>query len=178
MAIQDFTPPAKRAHEQISAETTPSVSASSTKCCCHCDVTHSSSGHSTGTSAMFEVAGAIEALSDNFLKPSSSANLTSPQWHGAAICLLKEDGDLSDNEQVVAIWLFSCKTSIADSCLSIKKKSTCTLFIQFKLLAIANHYGFIAIYTLCMHLDISHLIIADNTVIVLPLFLYLLITNS
>ena len=82
---------------------------------------------------MFKVAGAIKALADSFLKPSSSANLTSPQQCGAAIHILKEDGDLSDNKQVAAIWLFSHKTLVADSYLSIKKKSTHTLFIQFKI---------------------------------------------
>ena len=79
---------------------------------------------------MFEVAGAIKALTDSFLKPSGSQNLASPQQCGAAIHMLEEDGDLSDNEQVAAIRLFSCKTSVADSYLSIKKKSTRTLFIQ------------------------------------------------
>lgn len=128
MVIQDSTPP-KKAWKCSSAETTLSISASSTKHCC-CDVTHSSSGCSNGTNAMFEVAGAIKALTDSFVEPSGSWNLTLPQQHGTAICMLEEDGDLSNNEQVTAICLFSCKTSVADSYLSIKKNTTHTLFIQ------------------------------------------------
>ena len=61
-------------------------------------------------------------------------------------------------------------------CLSRRRALTLSSFSSR--LVITNHYGFIVIYTLCMHLNISHLIMADNTVIVLPLFLYLLITNS
>jgi hypothetical protein len=80
---------------------------------------------------MFSVAGAIEALADTFVEPSGDpAMLTSPQRRTAAIAKLEEDADLSDNEQIKAIRLFSRKTFIADSYLAISKKSTRTLYIQ------------------------------------------------
>jgi hypothetical protein len=80
---------------------------------------------------MFSVAGAIESLADSFAEPS--ARLKSPERRKAAIQLLDKDDDLSDNEQVQAIRLFSRHTSIADTYLAIQKKVTCTLYIQSEL---------------------------------------------
>jgi len=82
---------------------------------------------------MFSVAGAIESLADRFAESSDPAVLTSPQRRSAAIHLLEEDGDLSDNEQVQAIHLFSRRTAAADSYLAIKKKAIRTLYIQSEL---------------------------------------------
>ena len=90
----------------------------------------SGSGRS-GTDAMFSVAGAIESLADSFAEPS--AGLKSPEHQKAAIQLLDKDDDLSDNEQVQAIRLFSRHTSIADTYLAIQKKVTRTLYIQSEL---------------------------------------------
>ena len=92
----------------------------------------SHSGHS-GTDAMFSVVGAIKSLADHFAESSNDGNSTSPQHHSASINLLEEDGDLSDNEQVQAIRLFSHHTPIADSYLAIKKKATHTCYIQSEL---------------------------------------------
>jgi hypothetical protein len=80
---------------------------------------------------MFSVTGAIESLADSFAEPS--ARPKSPEHQKAAIQLLDKDDDFSDNEQVQAICLFSCHTSIADTYLAIQKKVTCTLYIQSKL---------------------------------------------
>jgi hypothetical protein len=97
-------------------------------------VSRSHSGRS-GTDAMFSVVGAIESLADRFTESSNDpGNLTSPQRRSAAINLLEEDGDLSDNEQVQAIRLFSRRTTIADSYLAIKKKATRTRYIQSEIL--------------------------------------------
>jgi len=93
-------------------------------------VRRSSSGRS-GTDAMFSVAGAIESLAESFAEPSGA--LKSPERRRAAIQLLNNDDDLSDNEQVQAICLFSRHTSIADTYLAIQKKATRTLYIQSEL---------------------------------------------
>jgi len=93
----------------------------------------SGSGRS-GTDAMFSVAGAIESLADRFVEsPNGSSNLSTPQRRSAAINLLEEDDDLSDNEQVQAIRLFSQRTAVADSYIAIKKKTTRTRYIQSEL---------------------------------------------
>lgn len=120
--------PAKHIGKKRSAlEMTPSLSASASKR--HAG-SRSRSGRS-GTDAMFSVAGAIEALADSFT--DGPASLTSPQRRSSAIAQLDEDADLSENEQVQAIRLFSRHTSIADSYLAIKKKSVRTLYIQSEL---------------------------------------------
>lgn len=93
-------------------------------------VNRSGSGRS-GTDAMFSVAGAIETLAESFAKPSGG--LKSPERRKAAIQLLDKDDDLSENEQVQAIRLFSRHTSIADTYLAIQKKGTRTLYIQSEL---------------------------------------------
>jgi hypothetical protein len=88
----------------------------------------------SGTDAMFSVAGAIESLADQFVEsPSGSSNLSTPQRRSAAINLLEEDDDLSDNEQVQAIRLFSQCTAVANSYIAIKKKTTHTCYIQSEL---------------------------------------------
>jgi hypothetical protein len=86
----------------------------------------------SGTDAMFFIARAIESLADSFAEPP--ARLKSPERHKAAIEMLDKDDDLSDNEQVHAIHLFSCHTSIADTYLAITKKSKRTLYIQSELM--------------------------------------------
>lgn len=83
---------------------------------------------------MFSMAGAIESLADWFTESSDPASLTSPQRRSAAIHLLEEDGDLSDNEEVQAIRLFSRRTAVADSYLAIKKKATRTRYVQLELM--------------------------------------------
>ena len=90
-----------------------------------------SGGRGSGTDAMFSVAGAIETLADKFDEPGS---VTSPERRRAAIHRLEEDDDLSETEQVAAIRLFSHRTTIADSYLAIKKKSTRTRYIQSELI--------------------------------------------
>ena len=84
--------------------------------------------------AMFSMAGAIEPLADWFAESSDPTSLTSPQQRSAAIHLPKEDGDLSDDEKVQAIHLFSHRTAVADSYLAIKKKATCIRYVQSELL--------------------------------------------
>ena len=114
-------------------ETTPSNSASSVKR----QQTGSQSSNRLGsgrfgTDAMFSIAGAIESLADSFAEPPTG--LKSPERRKAAIEMLDKDDDLSDNEQVHAIRLFSRHTSIVDTYLAITKKSKCTLYIQSELM--------------------------------------------
>jgi hypothetical protein len=75
---------------------------------------------------MFSIAGATEPLADQFVEsPNGSSNLSTPQHCSAAINLLEQDDDLSNNEQVQAIRLFSQRTAVANSYIAIKKKTTC-----------------------------------------------------
>lgn len=85
----------------------------------------------TGADGVFSLAEAIDSLSHNF---ATDTGPTSPERRRAAIDLLDEDGDLSENEQVQAIRLFSRRTAIADSYTSIKKKSVRTRYIQQEIL--------------------------------------------
>jgi hypothetical protein len=71
-----------------------------------------------------------ETLADKF---DESGGVASPERRRAAIHCLEEDDDLSETEQVAAVRLFSRKTTIADSYLAIKKKSTRTRYIQSEL---------------------------------------------
>lgn len=82
----------------------------------------------TGTDGMFSLAGAINNLADSFT--AGDGALASPRRRQAAITLLDKDADLSENEQVQAIRLFSRHTAIADSYMSIQNKSTRTRYIQ------------------------------------------------
>ncbi|KAF7965578.1 hypothetical protein HWV62_42846 [Athelia sp. TMB] len=111
--------PARRTSKKRSAlDMTPSLSASAGKRC--------RSG-ATGVDGVFSLAGAIDLLAQNF---APNVGPTSPQRRQAAITLLDEDDDLSENEQVRAIHLFSRHTAIADSYTSIKKKAVRTRYIQ------------------------------------------------
>ncbi|KIM78639.1 hypothetical protein PILCRDRAFT_11097 [Piloderma croceum F 1598] len=113
------SPPVGTGRKRSAAEMTPlaSVSRMKRQQSDSQSVSHSASGRS-GTDAMFSVAGTISSLAESFAEDPSI--LTSPQRHKAAIQLLDENDDLSENEQVQAI--------------SIKKKITCTLYIQSELL--------------------------------------------
>lgn len=91
------------------------------------DAKHCRSGR-TGTDGMFSLVGAINNLADSFA--AGDGALASPQHCQAAITLLDENADLSENEQVQAIRLFSRHTAIADSYMSIQNKSTRTRYIQ------------------------------------------------
>lgn len=119
--------------KRSASEMTPSVSASRAKRRHNGShsVNRSGSGRS-GTDAMFSVAGAISSLAESFAE--DTIILTSPQRRKAAIHKLAEDDDLSENEQVQAIRLFSRQTAVADSYLAIKKKTTRTLYIQSELM--------------------------------------------
>jgi hypothetical protein len=127
------TKPTGRKRSAIEMTPSTSISSSKRQNTHNQSVSRSHSGRS-GTDAMFSVAGAIESLADRFAESNDPGNLTSPQRRSAAINLLEEDGDLSDNEQVQAIRLFSRHTTVADSYIAIKKKATRTRYIQSELL--------------------------------------------
>lgn len=83
---------------------------------------------------MFSIANAMGKVAGMLDEPHTGGLLTSPQRRSAAIEKLEDDEDLSDHEQVEAISIFSCNTHIADSYLTIKKKSIRTSFIQAEIL--------------------------------------------
>ena len=84
------------------------------------------------SSAIFELAGQLGSIAKTF--EPTSGGLSSPERRRLAIQLLEKDGDLSDNEEVAAIRLFSRNTAVADSFVSITKKATRTAFVQAELL--------------------------------------------
>ncbi|OAX39376.1 hypothetical protein K503DRAFT_645862, partial [Rhizopogon vinicolor AM-OR11-026] len=124
------TPIKRNDRKRSAAEMTPLVSLSSRKRPTSRSIRRSASGRGSGTDAIFLVAGAIETLADTF---DQSGGVTSLQRRRAAIQRLEEDDELSETEQVAAIRLFSRQTTIANSYLAIKKKSTRTRYIQSEL---------------------------------------------
>ena len=80
---------------------------------------------------MVELAGQLGNIAKSF--EPIAAGLTSPERCHIAIQLLEKDGDLSENEEVDAIRLFSRNTTIADSYTAISKKTTRTAFIHAEL---------------------------------------------
>ncbi|OJA15742.1 hypothetical protein AZE42_05264 [Rhizopogon vesiculosus] len=124
------TPIKRNNRKRPAAEMTPLVSLTSRKRPTSRSIRRSANGRDSGTDAMFLVAGAIEALADTF---DQSGGVTSLECRRAAIRRLEEDDELSETEQVAAVRLFSRQTTIANSYLAIKKKSTRTRYIQSEL---------------------------------------------
>src|SRR5437588_12297397 len=81
--VDGLETPIKRSNQKCSAaEMTPLVSLSSRKRPTSHSIRRSASGRSSGTDAMFSVAGAIETLADTF---DQSGGVTSPERRRAAI---------------------------------------------------------------------------------------------
>lgn len=78
---------------------------------------------------MSEVAKSIQHLAEG-LGPSLAVPSTATPERKTAIRLLEEDGELSENEQIQAMRLFRKDSSIAQSYISIRNKSTRTKYIQ------------------------------------------------
>ncbi|THU84496.1 hypothetical protein K435DRAFT_928003, partial [Dendrothele bispora CBS 962.96] len=87
------------------------------------------------TDAVDNVAAAIRDLGSSFqVKPSSIMAATTPERRQAAIALMEDDGDLSDDDQAAALQLFSENKHISDTYLSTKKKSLRTKYLSNQLL--------------------------------------------
>jgi hypothetical protein len=72
-----------------------------------------------------------EQLKHWYFADSGGASL---QCRRAAINQLEEDTDLSENERIQAIRLFSCQTAVSDTYLAIRKKAPHTRYIQSEIL--------------------------------------------
>ena len=90
--------------------------------------------HQHGSEAVSEVADAIHGLSGALAELSKHP--PTPECRKAAIQLMEDDGDFSDNDQVRIIHLFASKSEAADSFFSICKKRICTAYVQSELASI------------------------------------------
>lgn len=90
--------------------------------------------HQCGAEAVSEVVDAIHGLSGALTE--SSKHPPTPEHHKAAIQLMEDDGDFSNNDQVRIIRLFASKSEAADSFLSICKKRIRTAYIQSELTSV------------------------------------------
>ena len=90
--------------------------------------------HQRGAKAVSEVADAIRGLSGALTE--SNKHPPTPECRKAAIQMMEDDGDFSDNDQVRIIHLFASKSEAADSFLSICKKRICTAYIQSELASV------------------------------------------
>lgn len=90
--------------------------------------------HTRNADAAVDVAEAIRFLS-NSMKPTNAPNgpPSTPERRQAAIHLMEDDGEFSEDEEVLAIQLFTRDSASADSYLGIRKKSTRTKFIRSQL---------------------------------------------
>ena len=89
--------------------------------------------HKRSADAVSDVADAIRGLSNALAE--SNKHPPTPERRKAAIQLLEDDGEFSDDEQVRIISLFASKSEAADSFLSIRKKRIRTAYIQSELTA-------------------------------------------
>jgi len=76
------------------------------------------------------VASSIAELASTF---ASNAVVPLPQHKQAAIHAIKDDGDLSKNEQIEVYQIIHCDTTFADTLLAIRQKGSHTHFIKSKL---------------------------------------------
>lgn len=83
----------------------------------------------TSSAAIFQLTSQFGTIAKSFETPPSNA-LSSPARRSAAISLLDDDDELSADEHVKAIQLFSRHTAVADSYVAIKKKPIRVAFIQ------------------------------------------------
>jgi hypothetical protein len=90
--------------------------------------------HKRGADAVSDVSDAIRGLSTALAE--SNKHPPTPERRKAAIQLLEDDGEFSDDEQVRIISLFASKSEAADSFLSIRKKRIRTAYIQSELTTI------------------------------------------
>jgi hypothetical protein len=92
--------------------------------------------HQRGNSGGFPcLCGAIETIALSLGGPLSTPSHleTTPQRRARAIALVENNDDLSDEEQLRAIGLFSNKPEIADSYIAIKKPTLRVKFLQAEL---------------------------------------------
>lgn len=102
---------------------------------------------SASARALSEMTDVIRSMVDLIREPDPVSNpalqLSSPARQRAivreAIKQLEKDEDLSDNEQVLAIELFTMRPAIADSFTAISRKSLRTQFIQRQLQTFQYH---------------------------------------
>ncbi|KAG6841388.1 hypothetical protein C0991_011552 [Blastosporella zonata] len=73
------------------------------------------------------MASSIAQLSNVIANDSA---IPSPQRKQAAVCMIKDDDELSEDEQIKVFKIIRRDTTFADTLLAIKKKSTQMCFIQ------------------------------------------------
>jgi hypothetical protein len=87
---------------------------------------------------LFAVASAMASLQESFSNDTSTQ--TTPQCQTAAIRLLEESGELSQDEFIDAVGLFQEKATVATAYLAIKNPASHVSFLQ-KQLEKARHHN-------------------------------------
>jgi hypothetical protein len=80
------------------------------------------------TEAVGDVADAIQSLANNFSSSAPTANVmatTTPERRAAALKLMEDDGEFSEDESVSVICLFAHKKAVHDTFLSLSNKERC-----------------------------------------------------
>lgn len=90
-------------------------------------------GRKLGSHAMEGVASSIDRLAAALTVESVGGTAASPEHKQAAIHVIEDDGDLSDNEQIQIFRVIRKDTAFADTLLSIHKKDDRTQFIKSEL---------------------------------------------
>ncbi len=102
------------------------------------DLLHSAKRQRANAASYQRLCGALETLASSMAGPSHAAGdlarlETTPERRARAIALVEDSDDLSDNEQLQAIDLFTEKPEFADAYVAIKKPSLRAKFLQGKL---------------------------------------------
>ena len=84
----------------------------------------------TAPTAISDVASSVRDLATAF---TASGDQTSPQRRTAAVKLIEDDGELSENEQLKFFKVLRKDVSVADFVLAIKDKGKRTRYIQSEL---------------------------------------------
>jgi hypothetical protein len=89
------------------------------------------------TEAVGDVADAIQCLANNFSSSSApTANVmatTTPERRAAALKLMEDDGEFSEDESVSVICLFAHKKAVHDTFLSLSNKERRTKYVRKEL---------------------------------------------
>jgi hypothetical protein len=88
------------------------------------------------TEAVGDVADAIQSLANNFSSSAPTANVmatTTPERRAAALKLMEDDGEFSEDESVSVICLFAHKKAVHDTFLSLSNKERRTKYVRKEL---------------------------------------------
>jgi hypothetical protein len=89
------------------------------------------------TEAVGDVADAIQSLANNFSSPSAPTTsvmaATTPERRAAALKLMEDDGQFSEDELVSVFYLFAHKKAVHDTFLSLSNEKWRTKYVRKEL---------------------------------------------